>query len=213
MKKVFDMDNPVFRFMGHVFDMILLNFLWVFTSLPIVTMGASTAALHAVTCQQLTHRDTSVIKDYFRAWKNCWKDGSKLFLALAIPEIVLVCDIWYFSVLQTSGGNAIFQAFSMVLAAILFLVVITGIYAFPAQTMFENSVKNHLKNGFLLALKYLPRSLLTVLFDIAYLGLTALSLVYVPAAAMFFLFFGAALVIHIHMRFLLPVLKRYLPKE
>ena len=48
MAKIFDLDNPVWRFMGKVFDMMVLTVLWVVTSLPVVTIGASTTALYYV---------------------------------------------------------------------------------------------------------------------------------------------------------------------
>ena len=45
MGKMFDMDNPVWRFMGKVTDMFFLTCLWLLFSLPVVTIGASTCAL------------------------------------------------------------------------------------------------------------------------------------------------------------------------
>lgn len=43
MGKMFDMDNPVWRFMGKVTDMFFLTCLWLLFSLPVVTTGASTS--------------------------------------------------------------------------------------------------------------------------------------------------------------------------
>lgn len=56
MGKMFDMDNPVWRFMGKVTDMFFLTCLWLLFSLPVVTIGASTCAslllFHDVSVQQ-----------------------------------------------------------------------------------------------------------------------------------------------------------------
>ncbi len=49
MAKLFDYNNPVWRFMGKVADMFFLTVLWVVFSLPIITIGASTKALYYVT--------------------------------------------------------------------------------------------------------------------------------------------------------------------
>ena len=46
MGKMFDIDNPVWRFMGKVTDMFFLTCLWLLFSLPVVTIGASTCALY-----------------------------------------------------------------------------------------------------------------------------------------------------------------------
>lgn len=48
LTRLFSEDSRFYRFMSKLFDLILLNFLWLLTSLPLVTIGASTAALFAV---------------------------------------------------------------------------------------------------------------------------------------------------------------------
>ena len=36
MAEFFNLDNPIWRFMGKVFDMMVLTVLWVVTSLPVL---------------------------------------------------------------------------------------------------------------------------------------------------------------------------------
>ena len=48
MKK-FGIDNPFFAFMGRVGDILILNILFVITSIPIVTIGMSLSAMYRVT--------------------------------------------------------------------------------------------------------------------------------------------------------------------
>ena len=48
MGRIFNPENPVFRFLSGIFDMILLNVLFILTSLPLFTIGASLTALYAV---------------------------------------------------------------------------------------------------------------------------------------------------------------------
>ena len=45
----FNYDNPVWRFIGKFFDVMVLNLLWVICSIPIFTIGASTTAVYYVT--------------------------------------------------------------------------------------------------------------------------------------------------------------------
>ena len=49
LKGLFDMDNPFWRFMSLVADLIILNLLFVLCSIPIITIGASTTALYTET--------------------------------------------------------------------------------------------------------------------------------------------------------------------
>ena len=41
MNRLFQIDNPFFRFMGNVADLVILNFLFLICCIPIVTVGAS----------------------------------------------------------------------------------------------------------------------------------------------------------------------------
>ena len=44
---LFDINNPVMRWIVKIFDCMCLSFLWVIASLPVFTIGASTTALFA----------------------------------------------------------------------------------------------------------------------------------------------------------------------
>ena len=51
--KFFSIDSPLYRFMQRLTDVIVLNILWLVFSLPIVTIGCSTAAAFSVTMKFL----------------------------------------------------------------------------------------------------------------------------------------------------------------
>ncbi len=61
----FNYDNDVWRFVGRLADMMILNLLWILFSLPIVTLGASTTAwmilLPILVILLLDHRFFSMI--------------------------------------------------------------------------------------------------------------------------------------------------------
>ena len=46
MKNLFNIENPVWVFMGKLVDILILAGLWLLCSLPVVTIGPSTAALY-----------------------------------------------------------------------------------------------------------------------------------------------------------------------
>ena len=45
MGKFFNMDSPIMRFMTKVADIMILNLLFVITSLPVITIGAAWTSL------------------------------------------------------------------------------------------------------------------------------------------------------------------------
>ena len=46
MGKIFNINNPFWTFMGKLVDVVVLHFIWLVCSLPVVTFGASTTALY-----------------------------------------------------------------------------------------------------------------------------------------------------------------------
>ena len=76
MGKMFDMDNPVWRFMGKVTDMFFLTCLWLLFSLPVVTIGASTCALCYCSMTLASNKEGYIREDFVRAFKENFKSAS-----------------------------------------------------------------------------------------------------------------------------------------
>ena len=49
MSRLFDPENKFWNFIGKIADVTCMSFLWVGTSLPLVTMGAATTAFYSYT--------------------------------------------------------------------------------------------------------------------------------------------------------------------
>ena len=58
MGGLFNYDNPIWRFVGRIWDLFILNLLWVLCSIPIVTFGASTTAMYYCTMKIARDRDS-----------------------------------------------------------------------------------------------------------------------------------------------------------
>lgn len=164
-------DNKFNRVLSMIFDIAALNVFWILCSLPIFTIGASTAALYNVTLKIVRKEEGPVTKSYFREFKNFFKASLPLAIPYVIVNIVLILDLHIFSgnVDETSpfynistsfyqsGASSFFYGVVLVL-----LVVIAAIftYVFPLLSWFENTAGNTFKNGARLALSRLPFTLL-----------------------------------------------------
>ncbi len=77
-------------------DVVLLGVLWLLTSLPILTIGASTYALHAVMSEYVAGDTLRVAKRYFARFRgNFWK-ATKLWLLHLAAFAILVLDLLYY---------------------------------------------------------------------------------------------------------------------
>ena len=74
-KIMFQSDNLLSRVLTKVFDLCLLNILFLITSLPIFTIGVSLSALYTVTLAMSKNEESPVFKMYFRMWKQNLKKG------------------------------------------------------------------------------------------------------------------------------------------
>ena len=69
-KKIFDSDNRFNRFMTRIFNLMILNLLWMLCCIPIVTIGASTVALYTMTLRLVRDEEGSLTRDFFKAFRE-----------------------------------------------------------------------------------------------------------------------------------------------
>lgn len=144
--------------------MFMLSFFWLVTSLPIFTIGASTTAAYDCVFKIIRARDTNVFKDYFRAFKSNFKQATAIFLIMLPIGAVIALDLYYWA--QKAEGDMAFimNALSIGIAV---MYLMTLLYVFPVQAIFENPVKKTLSTAFFMAIQNLPNSLLLVVISVA----------------------------------------------
>lgn len=155
MHTIFSPDSRFMRIMSRVADLILLNLCYLLTCVPIFTIGAASAALYTICFRFGTEAEEGVIKSYFRAFRENFKQGIGVWLIVLLCGVTALINAWIFFAMP---GVLRFPA---VIFAILFVLalLIFG-YAFPLLSQFDNGVWPTLRNALILGLGYLPRSLL-----------------------------------------------------
>ena len=77
------LNNSVVKFLNKMTDILVLNLLFIFTSLPVFTIGASLSAMYAVSLRSVRYGDGYVVKTYFKAFKQSFKQSTAAFLVTA----------------------------------------------------------------------------------------------------------------------------------
>ena len=57
MNRLFNIDNPVMQFLSKMFDLVVLNLIFILSCIPIITIGASISALYYVCLKMLRGED------------------------------------------------------------------------------------------------------------------------------------------------------------
>lgn len=160
LERMFNYENPVWQFMNRVADLLILNLMFMIFSLPIVTIGASYTALTYVMVKIVRKEDTYVWKEFWNSFKNNFKQATGMWLIL-IPFIAfLTVDV----VMWFSNPSALPKVLKVTTVIVIIIVLSIGIYAFPILSHFDNTVRNTLKNAFLISLINIPY---TIFFIIA----------------------------------------------
>lgn len=144
--KIFSLDNVVWQAIDTIGKIFLLNILWVICSLPIFTMGASTTAL-IYACMKLHHKEGYVTANFFKSFKENFKQSTIIFLIFLVIGVILGADMILGNQAGSGFGNV------MKAAACIFAIpyIMTLSYVFGVQSRFVNTVKDTIRYSFFMA--------------------------------------------------------------
>lgn len=135
------------NFLRNLWDLMILNGLWLLCCLPIVTVGPATCALYSVTLKLARGEATHPSTDFLRGIRSNFKAGLLMWL-LAVVLLIVSCGDLYFAQLVSGAVQIVYLVIGIVMALIC-LTVFT--YGFALQAMFENPLKTQLANAFKMA--------------------------------------------------------------
>lgn len=152
--KIFAPDSPFMRTMSRLCDLMVLNFIFVVSCIPIFTIGAALTAMYTVVFRIGTEREDGVIGTYFRAFRENFKQGTVIWLILLLCGACALFDTALFY--QLSG---VLRFLTVPCAILALVVVLVSSYAFPLLSQFNAANRQTLKNALIFSLAYLPKSI------------------------------------------------------
>ena len=93
MNQFFDYNNKVFRVLGGLADCLILGALWIVCSIPVVTMGAATAAVYHAVNKSIVHGQGYAFREYCTALKADLKQTTGAWLLWGILAAFLAADL------------------------------------------------------------------------------------------------------------------------
>ena len=154
-----DLSNVlIFRMLGGLCNLIMVNLLFLATSLPIVTIGASLTGLSRVTMKMVQHQDPSVLKDYFGAFKKHFKESTIIWLITLLAGAFFTIDLY---VIFTQIDQK-YKLLQIPVWIFLFIVVSIMLFAFPLISAYPDKIKATIKNSILLSISNIPVTIMAV---------------------------------------------------
>ncbi|SFG34471.1 YesL family protein [Oribacterium sp. WCC10] len=208
----FNYDNPIWRFVGRLGDMIMLNVLWIVCSLPVFTIGASTTALYYCTLKIVRNEDYGDIKMFFKSFRLNFKQATVIWIPMLIAACVLVFDFNFFGHVMAEAGamRIILQALTI---AIMVLWLFLFLYVWPVLSRFDNTVKNTVKNAVYMSVRYLGSTFAMLISDVIVIVFAYICLFYAGWITAFVLLMGYPLLAWINSTMLEHIFEKYMPKE
>lgn len=133
-------ETPIWNFLTKVVDCVILGFWWLVASLPVITVGASCAALY-----NSIHK--AIYLDEGRPTKVFWSSFvSNLKQGMLVTAILLLCTafavfIWFFAgyVGKDTAFGTFYRIFSILVGV---LIVTVSAYAFPIMSRYLIKTKD-----------------------------------------------------------------------
>lgn len=205
----FNYDNPVWRFIGKFFDIMVLNLLWCICSIPIFTIGASTTAVYYVTLKLVRDEEDGTFRSFFKSFKENFKQAAAIWLILLAAGLIIGFDLYFFMRIQTASSTFRTVMIS-VFGGFLLIYLSIALFVFPLQSKFYNPVRRTLFNAFFMSIRHLFHTIGMLAIN-AVLVILPLTLAPIMLPVMFLL--GFPLLAFINSYFFVGIFDKYMPEK
>lgn len=156
MSRFFNPDNPVMEFIAKIFDLVILNLIFIFSCVPIITIGASTSALSYVTLKMVRGEDPYIWRNFWKSFRQNFKQGTLVWIFPILIFIFLGMDFYIIN----SQNTSLFAVVRILLWIVCAVALSVFLYVFPVISHFVCTTKQALKNALLMTFGHLPYTLM-----------------------------------------------------
>lgn len=205
----FNEDNFLYITLCKIWDIILVNILFLVCSMPIVTIGPAFTAMHHVTLRIKKGNNPGTFRTFFHAFKQNFKQSFIVWIISLICIIILLANIEFLKTMNTGFASFLYYASYF----ILIFIIVMNLYVHPVIAAFEGTIKSQINNSVIFVFTK-PSYAITMFLLWAF----PLALAYIDTGlqslyAFCWVFFGFGTVAYINSTFLYRLFKPYLPED
>lgn len=161
MEGFFNQNNWFYKLMGLLFDLVLLNVITLIVSIPLFTAGSALTALHYCLWRMVRNEEGSVLKMYFRAFRDNFKQVTPVWFVVLVIALIGGADVYFIAHIQQlaprlgSAGRMV-----LIIAFSIMAVVVTALVQWYTVLVsrYTNTNAVHLKNAALASIGFFPRT-------------------------------------------------------
>lgn len=209
MRNLFNMDNPIFRTLGKLADLMILNIVFLICCIPVITIGPALTGMSYVTLKMAECEEGYIAKSFFKSFRQNFKQGTIIGLIMLVIGLILGID---FLILKEATGSMVtYLRIGIAIAAFFYLMIM--LYLFAVLARFYNPIKTTIKNAFIMSIADFPRTLVMILITVGSVIATFLTETTLMYGILIWIMFGFALVSYCNCLFLKKVFAKYMPKK
>ncbi len=159
-KGIFETGSGFYYYTGKIFDLIAVSIFWILGCIPVVTIGASCAALYGAVSGSVKQDIGTVSTKFWNSYKRNLKASIPLWMIFSGAVFLLLLN--YGIVRERLYGLLGLFGQMLYLFSALLMIGAAG-YAFPALSRFDMPLGWILKLSFYLTFRHLPRTMLIIL--------------------------------------------------
>lgn len=205
MGSFFSLENPFIQFLNRLTDVIILNVLCLICCLPVFTAGASLTALHYMTLKMVKNEEGYVFKGFFKAFRDNFRQTTVIWLIFLAVSFVFFVDLRIFE----AAGDSLPEFLKTVILCLFMFVCLTAMYVFPLIARFSNTIKNSIKNAFLMSILHIGKSIIMAVIYVLPFFVVQLHLMMIPV----YLLIGISGPAYINSYIWRGIFKKYEPGE
>lgn len=146
-------------FVREFTSLIKLNLLFIFSCIPIITIGPAIGAMTSVTIRMVEDKPSDLLYDFRQAFKKNWKYSFASGILLVIPMLVLGWSLIFCIRLE----GLIFNIIISIIFIIMVILGISSIYIYPMIVKIDLPLRVIFKNAILLGISRIKHSFPTFL--------------------------------------------------
>lgn len=157
LRKIFGTEGRFTGLMTKFADLVLVNILWLISSLLVVTFATSTSALYYAVVKGIRKERGTPTKEFLHFFKTNWKQGVGISLIYYILAAVVAFN--YFAVTKMDPSSWLYTVYRVESLWVVAMFIFLTIFLFPVFSRFEYGVVECIKVSLLMAVKHTISSL------------------------------------------------------
>lgn len=196
-------ENTLYVWANRLINCVMVSILWLLCCIPVITIGASTAALYNTVHRSVLQEQESVWECFTKTFRQRFKKCTKYWLIMLLLLVFFFVD-WCATYVAKRVGNPL-GGMNILCVIAMALILLWSIFLFCYLARFPKDKGHILKNSFFMMVGYLPQAVLIA-------AVTAVLVVLVMWQAVC-LFFAPALVAICCEKLMEPMFRRIMTPE